>query len=138
MPYRKEEFVSLVVRTKADGDPIVLKALRPTAEFYGWTEAFEPYRPRPVQGNRYTLIPHGRPGPWSPHFGGRRLSICRSKSKHSRPRGLINVFRISTDGSNRDLAAIAAATKVEWHWMQDTKWRRIDREQWLRNTTEAH
>jgi hypothetical protein len=44
---------------------------------------------------------------------------------------MCNAIRVAKEASNADLALIAAAIPVEWHWMTNRHGERIDRAVWL-------
>jgi len=65
------------------------------------------------------------------HRGGRPLRISRHPSKSGHQPGMCNAIRVAKEASNADLALIAAAIPVEWHWMTNRHGERIDRAVWL-------
>jgi hypothetical protein len=120
-----------VIRRTDSGSPIYIHAQRPTAEFYGWAEAFDARRAAVAIAPRPDGRHFARAGSDSPFWGGRPMRISRAASKHSQVPGASNRFRIARQATNADIALVAAATKVEWCWMTDKKGKRVDRAIWL-------
>lgn len=121
-----------VIRRLGNGQPIYIHALRSTAEFYGWAEAFDARRP----GLATPAAPDGRafvaPSKRNGHFGGRKHWISRHPCKSSKVIGHVNQFRIAHKATHWDIAQVAAVTQGEWHWMTDKTGIRLDRAAWLR------
>ena len=126
-------YVTLKLGETKSGNVKTLHALRSTADYYGWTEKFEPWigKIQFLQGDRAFLLQPSRRGyeAWSP---GRRLRICRSPSKNGFPAGFTNAFKVSSNTGLFDLAELAHFTKVDWEWMQDTAYQRVSRVDWER------
>jgi hypothetical protein len=106
-------------------------ALRSTADYYGWTEEFELWRPKTVKTTAlgdWCHVPsreaRGRAS------GGKRLRICRSPSKKGMPAGFTNQFTVSNSCRTIDLAELANFTQGDWHWMEDLSGQRVSKEHW--------
>jgi hypothetical protein len=120
-----------VIRRLPTGHTIYLHALRSTAEFFGWDEAFDQYRPDvalPARPDGHVSIqPINRSGA----RGGRRLQISRTETKSNRVGCVVNVFRIAKAATYADLRAVARATRGEWFWMTDFRGRRRSASEYL-------
>lgn len=120
-----------VIRRLPTGHTIYIHALRSTAEFFGWAEAFDQNRPEVV----LPALPNGKvyiqPINRSGARGGRRLQISRTKTKSNRVGCAVNVFRIAKAATYADLRAVARATRVEWFWMTDFRGRRRSASEFL-------
>jgi hypothetical protein len=120
-----------IIRRTRSGNAVYLHAQFATAEFFGWTEAFDQFRPAaqlpPRPDGRY-LIKIQKGNPW---IGGHKMRICRSSVRSGHPRGMTHRFRVGKSATLVDLAALAAATKAEWFWMTDFRGARLAREDWL-------
>jgi hypothetical protein len=131
MSYPASAYVKLLIQRNAVGGDAWLKCLRETAEFYGWLDAYPLWTPPvyvdPHSGRRWVQDSNAVGG----HFGGKRLKICRSATRHSTPRGKTNVFRISSRVTKDQLAELAALTKVPFGWMQDKAFRRLSYDDWM-------
>lgn len=127
----KEDYVQLRLGLATETKNKYLIALRTTADYYGWTEEFEPWRPKVVysQGGYDFCHDVGRRGGLK-HLGGRRHRICRSPKTSGMPRGMTNQFRVSNSCGLAELAELAHFTKVDWHWMDCPFGERITRERW--------
>ena len=113
------------------GNAKTLHALRTTADYYGWSEEFEPWGPKVVAvvGNKTFVQDPGRRGEMFCEAG-RRHRICRSPSTAGMPRGLTNQFKVSANCGLRDLAELANFTKGEWYWLDSPFGERISRDRW--------
>ena len=122
----------LLIGTTRGGDPVWVQTRQENAEFYGWSDNFEPYFEGyyrdPTTGKGY--IQNARLG-GSIKRPGRIVCISRAPSKSSFVAGMNNQFRISTDASLRHYAALAYGTKVDWYWMTTPSGERRSRKQWL-------
>ena len=128
--YKNADFVKLGLRVTNQGSYIWLNALKATAAYYGWDEAFPTLAELRQQdtGSLFVSDP-GRRG-WKTG-GGREIRISRSSKTHGWPAGLTNAFRVSSDATVRDLAEIAKATEVDWEWMTGFNGARRSRGWWL-------
>ena len=128
----QDDYVKLVIGFQDAHYRKYLIALRTTADYYGWTEEFETWRPKPYVGSdgytRYAVDP-GRRGSLK-LAGGNRHRICRSPSTAGQPAGLTNAFRVSARCGVADLAELAHFTKGDWHWMEGLHGERIRRDRW--------
>lgn len=128
--YGNDDYCELAVRRIRKGNWVRLIALKPTAEFYGWTTVFPlvreaqdvdypgGIRPMPVRRNltNYRALP---------------LYVCRSKSnRQGFPRGLTNRFRVTNNATRLDLAAIAQAIQIDYGWMTARYGERVPKCQW--------
>lgn len=113
------------------GSVVVMKA---TAEFFGWDKAFPRFEPMElIPGSGYRATAWGRNRENTPGaIGGKRLRICRSKSKSGQPAGKTHRFRIVGNVSNAQLVELAAVAGDKFEWMTKKNGERIDREEWLR------
>ena len=127
------DFVKLVIFRGAQDRVRWVRALRSTADYYGWTEEFEPWFPKPIrEENGYQLMyAPAFIGRGTPH-GGKRLRICRSDSRSGHPAGLTNQFTVSNSCRTIDIAELANFSKGDWHWMEDLNGVRLSKEHWLR------
>ncbi len=127
----KEDYVKLLIGQHDQTHRRYLIALRTTADYYGWSEEFEEWRPKAVSiSNGVTLgMDPGRRGGLK-YAGGRRHRICRSPSTAGNPAGLTNAFRVVGRTSLLDLAEVAHFTKGDWHWMTGPFGERISRSRW--------
>ena len=124
------EFVKLTLRTDSKGYGIWIAVQKPTAELFGWTEAFPTWSPgrydwETGKQTRYLIRKGSRPS-----AGGHRLRICRSEDKGGWIAGMTHCFRISKQVSEFDLAELAWLTKGDWGWMETRYHERRSRDQW--------
>ena len=124
-------YIKLVLGLQDEQHRKYLIALRTTADYYGWTKEFEPWRPKAVSssgGYDFGFEPGRRGGlQWA---GGRRHRICRSPNTSGMPAGFTNQFRTSARCGLFDLAELAHFTQGDWHWMDCPFGERISRERW--------
>ena len=108
-----------------------LIALRSTADYYGWTEAFPAWEPQGgyTSGGRRFFSDPGRRGGLQMR-GGNRHRVCRSRSTAGTPAGMTNAFRLSTSCAVIDIAELAHFTEGEWFWMTGLHGERVSRERW--------
>ena len=126
-----DDYSSLVLRRNQNETAIWLKCLKTTADFYGWTDNFEPLSLKVTSesdGYEFGKDP-GRKGDGS--SGGNRLYICRDKNMSGFPVGKTNCFRVHSHCSNRDLAELAFFTRGQWEWMQGLFGQRRSKARWL-------
>ena len=125
------QYVTLKLGETKSGHAKTLHALRSTADYYGWSEAFPEWvgKLEPTQGERSFLRDPGRRG--HPQCsGGKRLRISRSPVIATYKAGFVNAFKVSANTGLFDLAELAHFTKVDWYWMESTNRQRISRERW--------
>ena len=128
--YKDSDFVKLGLRVKPGPKYIWLSCLKSTADFYGWSEAFPTLFDLKMATTGGPVIQDpGRKG-WK-SGGGKEVRICRSPSTVGWPAGMTNAFRVSSDAALADLAAIAEATTVDWHWMTCFHGGRRPKQWWL-------
>ena len=132
MTWDNSKYIKLLIERREGRSDKWLIALRTTADYYGWTEQFPRWSPKPaVTDGKYTYF--HMPSTRSEMFceSGRRHRICRSPSKQGNPRGMTNQFKVSKSCTMFDLAEVAALTKVDWHWMSAPNGDRLSRADWL-------
>ena len=128
--YRTNEFVALAVRRISRSNWVTLNCLKATADFYGWSAVF------PTIWDAKSVDYPGNIRPWPSKVNGRnhrgvRLRISRSKvTKSGQPAGLTNCFRVSNNCSTFDLIAIAQAVGVDYGWMEDKAFHRVEKARW--------
>ena len=127
------QFVKLLLERKEGRKDKALIALRTTADFYGWTEAFPEWVPRTIgmSGHYELMRDPGRLGNLQ-MAPGRRHRICRSEVKMGYPKGLTNQFKLTRNCGMLELAEVAHFTKGEWHWLDSPYNERISRDRWER------
>ena len=133
MSYRAEDYIKLLIWRPDKGSDRWVRALRSTADYYGWTEEFPVWTPKlaaTAGGYGYCYDP-GRRG-FHHSEGGRRHRISRHPSRNGMPPGFVNAFVVSNACNLTDLAELAHFTKVEWHWMTSPVGERITRDRWSR------
>ena len=126
-------YVTLKLGQTKSGKAKTLHSLRATADYYGWTEAFPEWIGEEsfTEGGRtYLQCPSRRGHPQN--SSGRRLFICRSRSRVGQPRGFTNAFKVSSNTGLFELAELAHFTKINWYWMSDMTYGRVSREDWER------
>ena len=126
-----EDYVKLWLGTADTRPAKYLIALRTTADYYGWTEELEAWRPKAVktEGSVTFVQDPGRRGSLK-LAGGRRHFVCRSPSTAGMPAGFTNAFRVSSRCGLPELAELAHFTKGEWFWMTGPFGERISRSRW--------
>ena len=132
MTWDNEQYIKLLIWRPEKAADRWLIALRATADYYGWSEKFPIWTPKPVLvTDRYTYatMPNTRAEMFCEN--GRRHRICRADSKHGMPRGMTNQFKVSKSCTMVDMAEIAALTKVDWNWMTAPSGERLSRAHWL-------
>ena len=132
MTWDNSKYVKLLLWRPSSGPDRWLIALRTTADYYGWTEEFEEWSPKPIgtSGGYMLCMDPGRKGEMFCE-GGVRLRISRSPSTAGNPAGLTNAFKVSNSCTLFDVSEIAALTKVDWHWMSCPRGERKSRKTWL-------
>ena len=130
MTWDNSKYIKLLISRETRQD-VYLIALRTTANYYGWSEQFEVWSPKPVlvENGRTWFMDPGRKGEMFCEAG-RIHRICRSPSKRGHPAGLTNKFKVSRNARLLDLAEIAHLVQVDWHWMTGPSGERISRERW--------
>lgn len=126
-----DKFTRLVLAEEKSG-PVSVTVVRETAEFFGWDKAFPEWNARfqpDYPGGKKTGRWSMRDPNWEP--GGKRLRICRSKSKTGHPQGKTHCFRLKGPWSNRHLIALASVAGEKFEWMEGRNYARIDRKKWL-------
>lgn len=125
------DMVKLVLRRQKSGAARYLNAWRATADFYGWTEAFDLWTP-PIRysegGYDFFQMP-GRSGR-GVERGGKNIRISRSPSRRGNPKGLTNRFTVSNSCTKFELAEIGHFTSVDWYWMESVSGERLSRDKW--------
>ena len=124
-------FSNLVIRRTNAGDAVSIRVVKETADYYGWSEAFEDYTKsrKDFLGDRYNAFcPSLGKGALR---GGRRHRICRDPSKKGMPAGKTNCFRIVGPWSRKDFVQLAVVAGDKFEWMEGQYGERISREDWL-------
>ena len=132
-PHNVGQYVKLLLWRAPHKRDKYLIALRATAEFYGWMEAFPEYTlpPRFQEGGYVYVQCPRRNAPYHMQAG-MRLRICRSESTAGTPKGLTNQFKVSRNCRLLDIAEVAHFSKGDWHWMTGPYGERIGRDHWER------
>lgn len=114
--YKNEDFIQLALRRRGNGSHIWLKCLKATAALYGWDKAF----PTVIEA-RAAASPDGafrcpsRRG-WT-SGGGKVYRISQSPKTQGYPPGMTHTFRLSSNATGVDLANVAKAIQIDWHWI---------------------
>ena len=131
MGYRLEEFCELAIRRIQKGNWVRLIALKPTADFYGWTSVFPPI----LEAKRVDYPDGLFPWPNTPNlrrYKAHSLVISRSDTtKQGFPVRMTNRFRVTNNATTLDIAAIAHATQIPFSWLTDKSNKRLDQEHWM-------
>lgn len=131
MTWNKAEYVKLLLWREAGTQDKYLVALRTTADYYGWTQEFEVWTPKPIGTiGKYTLCMDPGRTQASIHRAGKPHRISRSPSKHANAAGLVNQFRLSRNCGLFECAEVAHFTQGDWYWLEGPYRERIDRERW--------
>ena len=131
MTWDNSKYIKLLIfRQSREAPDKWLIALRTTADYYGWSEKFEIWTPKPLYeegGYTFCMAPVG-----GEMFceSGRRHRICRVATKHGYPHGMTNAFKVSRTCGLFDLSEIAHFTKGNWNWMCSPSGERITRDRW--------
>lgn len=126
------KFVRLLVHRPERGQDTSICMQRTNAKAFGFMDAFPIWTPRPLGPDRPGLVQTpssgvGRNG----RQGGKRLAISRSPSKEGWPAGMTHCFRVIGPAGKLQLAKVAAAIQIDWHWMETQSHKRLDKECWL-------
>lgn len=125
------DFIKLNLDADRSGAKCVVTQ-RATAEYFGWDKAFPEfhestrYRPDGSTYDRGTLRRDK-----SLHRGGTRLRICRVGLKDGHPARYTHCFRMVGAWSRKHLVALAAVAGDKFEWMENTRYKRQDRADWL-------
>ncbi len=126
-----DDFIKLTIFRDSAGRARWVRALRSTADYYGWTETFESWIPNgSFQQDGYTMFRRPSRDSKNHRGGGKRLRISRSPSKVGNPAGFTNQFVISNSMRLIDLAELAHFTKGDWYWMSTPSGERVSRDRW--------
>ena len=131
MTWDPSKYIKLLLGRPLEGPDRWLIALRTTADYYGWTEEFEEWRPRVIGTSQgYQLAVH--PGTRGKMYcePGRRHRISRSPKRTGHPAGYVNAFKLSRSCGLLDIAELAHFTKGDWYWMERPRGGRASREEW--------
>ena len=131
MTWDKSKYVKLLLERKTGTQDKYLIALWTTANYYGWTEQFEVWRPKTIYesgGYKFCMDP-GRTQA-SIHRAGKPHRVSRSPSTHGNPAGLVNQFKLSENCTLFDCAELAHFTKGDWYWLEGPHRERIKRDRW--------
>ena len=126
------QLVKYLIGRTPSNQPIWVGTRQENADFYGWSESFEPYIEGyfrdPNTGHVYLKDARLKRNHAQ---GARPFVISRAPSKSGFVATMNNQFRVSSNARLRDLAALAYGTKVDWHWMTTPSGERRSREEWL-------
>ena len=114
------------------GSPVSVVVQKSTAQHFGWDIAFPGFDERGrvgPSGEPVALI--GRLSHDERRPGGKRLRICRGKSRHGNPAGLTHCFRMRGAFAKRHLLQLAEVAGERFEWMENRSGKRIYREDWL-------
>lgn len=125
------DFIKLTIFRDSAGRARWVRALRSTADYYGWTKEFEVWRPNGVYAESGSVF-FQRPSRDSQNNrgAGKGLRICRSEASNGNPALLTNRFTVSNSCRTIDLAELAHFTKGDWYWMSAPSGARITRDRW--------
>jgi hypothetical protein len=131
MSWSDKDYIKLLIGRPESGPDRWLISLRATADYYGWSEKFPEWSPKPVSSDgKYTYFRDtGRKGRMYCESG-RKHRISRDPSRRGHTPGLCNQFKVSTSCTMADMSEIAAMTGVDWYWMTSPTGERISREKW--------
>ena len=128
---RADDRVRLVLSWPEGQRARTLWTFRATADYYGWSEEFEIWRPKTqFSAGGYDFVRMPCQAGAGIAESGRTLRIGRGPTAHSNPAGLTNQFKVSNCTGKFDLAELAHFTKVEWTWLEDMSGSRILRDHW--------
>lgn len=126
------EYITLKLGETKSGATKKLTALKATADFYGWTDEYEPWVAKTTidaERRKFALDP-GRRG-FAHGSSGYHVRIARSPSKEGLKAGFTNRFKVSRNTGLKDLAELAHFTKVDWTWMESPTSGRLAKDRWL-------
>ena len=132
MTWDNAKYIKLLVSRSDKARDVYLIALRTTANYYGWSEQFEPWSPEPAyrENGKEFFYDSGRRGEMFCERGNIHR-ICRSPSRRGNPAGFTNKFKVSRNATLFDLSEVAYLTKGDWHWMSGPEGIRRTRDEWL-------
>ena len=131
MNYSAGDYVKLLLWRGSDGRARWVRALRATADHYGWTKEFEIWRPNGVfNADGKTFMHRPADSTRGAAFGGKHRRICRSSVRQGNPARLTNQFTMSNSCRLIDYAELAHFTQIEWHWMEGPSGERVPRDRW--------
>lgn len=131
MTYSEADFVKLTIYRDDSGRARWVRALRSTADYYGWTEEFEPWIPNgSFEKGGYVMFQRPHRASRNNAAGGKGLRICRLDSANGNPATFTNRFTVSNSCRAIDLAELAHFTKGDWYWMSAPSGNRITRDRW--------
>lgn len=126
------DFLKLVLdRDKSGAISVVTQ--KETAQYFGWDEAFEewPYHHVWDPAGHWRMS-YGRVYMDPRYPGGNRLRICRASRKTGYPQGMTHCFRMQGGWSRKHLVKLAAVAGDKFEWMENTRYRRVDRSDWMK------
>ena len=125
------EFIKLVVG-QTGASQVSVACQVETARYFGWDTAFPEWKPRwSCDGIRSTTVVGAHWNRDIRRHGGDRRRICRDPSKKGWPAGKTHAFRMIGPWSRRDLVELARVAGDKFEWMEDKRYKRIDRSVWL-------
>ena len=131
MAYSETDFVKLTIFRDNSGRARWVRALRATADYYGWLDHFEIWTPNiKSQSGQYKVHawPH-RQGRGTAQ-GGQSCLICRKASATDMHAGTRNRFKMANACRLIDYAELAHFSKGEWNWMSGPSGERVSRDRW--------
>ena len=133
MSWSDKDYVKLLIWRPPSGPDRWLIALRTTADYYGWTQQFEPWSPKVAysQGGYDFVASQSKRGRMYCESG-IQLRISRHPSRQGHTPGMVNAFKVSASCTMFDLSEIAHLTQVDWYWMSSPRGGRLSREEWRR------
>ena len=131
MTWDNSKYIKLLIERPDSGvGDKYLIALRTTADYYGWTQEFERWSPKPLyQQGGYSFFSHPGRGEMFCEPG-QRHRICRADTTAGYPRGKTNAFKLSRTCGLFDMSELANFTQGNWYWMSSPSGERISRERW--------
>lgn len=125
------EFIKLTIFRDSAGRARWVRALRATADYYGWLDHFEVWTPN-IKGQSGQYKIHTCPTRQTRYgaHGGTSCMICRKTSVDEMHAGTRNRFRMANSCRLIDYAELAHFSKGEWHWMSGPTGERISRDRW--------
>ena len=129
--YSETDFVKLTIFRDNSGRARWVRALRSTADYYGWLDEFEVWTPN-INGSSGSYPTHAWPHRQTRGSaqGGRSCMICRKAPVTDMHAGTRNRFVMANACRLVDFAELAHFSKGEWHWMSGPTGERVSRDRW--------
>lgn len=123
------EHVSLVISEKPSGRLSWVRAMKATADHFGWAKEFDTEVEHRSKNSPTGYI-QGPSRRGDGTLGGRKMMIGLS-SDHNRPKPQTRFsFRVASSTTLLDCAELAHFTTADWEWMTDPRGKKRTREQW--------